>query len=514
MKRIMRLYESCSTGIRVACFGFVLISLGFLIQNESVNIFYTIRNSFILFIGEFSLRTGELIILNLPLIFMVNMVCKKANSGMPIMLALVGYFSFIVTTMMFSPQSIEGAAYLGGTSINSIFKDLPLNKLPIETGFIGSILVAFATRFSFTQSRHRSSYSILNLFDKDTAALLTNIFICFVLGLLASYIFPIFYSYLGILTKYIAQNLMDPIRIGLYGFLERSLSIIGLGDAISTPFWYTSIGGSFTSAITGETVFGDVNIWNYLGELNASYAGAGRFITPYYIINIFLVPGILAGMLISMSDNKERLKSLVPIVGLSILSIVAGNPLPLELYLLLTAPLLLVTYLLIVALIFGLLSYLNLFLGFSCHSVSTITAMPGSFPDFIINIRNAVYGKTIMNVALLGIVFFVVGIIITYLYYHYFSYDLFATGNKEKLAKQIAIAVGGEENVSSVGTGNLHLNIYLNDLEKISYDELRSLGASHILETRDSISIEFGSISEVLAIALRNRVKKKTAIKS
>ena len=41
MKKMMNLYESCKTPIRVAYFGFILVAIGFLIQNESVNVFYT-----------------------------------------------------------------------------------------------------------------------------------------------------------------------------------------------------------------------------------------------------------------------------------------------------------------------------------------------------------------------------------------------------------------------------------------------------------------------------------------
>ena len=52
MKRIMNVYESVRVAIRISFLGFVLIAFGFLIQNESVNIFYTFRNVFILMLAE------------------------------------------------------------------------------------------------------------------------------------------------------------------------------------------------------------------------------------------------------------------------------------------------------------------------------------------------------------------------------------------------------------------------------------------------------------------------------
>ena len=81
MKRIMKLYESCRTSIKVAFFACVLIGIGSFIQNDNVNLFYTFKSSIILFIGEFCLRLGEFILMNLPLIFTLNVVCKQENNS-------------------------------------------------------------------------------------------------------------------------------------------------------------------------------------------------------------------------------------------------------------------------------------------------------------------------------------------------------------------------------------------------------------------------------------------------
>ena len=121
MKRVMKLYETFATPIKVTYFAFVLIAIGFLIQNKNVNLFYTFKSSVILFIGELFLKVGEFIVMNLPIIFMLNAVCKRANNASPIVLALVGYFTFVVTTMLFSPQALDSQAYATGYGVNSIF---------------------------------------------------------------------------------------------------------------------------------------------------------------------------------------------------------------------------------------------------------------------------------------------------------------------------------------------------------------------------------------------------------
>ncbi len=76
-------------------------------------------------------------------------------------------------------------------------------------------------------------------------------------------------------------------------------------------------------------------------------------------------------------------------IGIMLISFVAGNPLPLELTLLLTAPGMLVLYLLLVVGLFGYLAYAGVFLGFSQTGTNVLTAMPGAFPDYTINLRNA-----------------------------------------------------------------------------------------------------------------------------
>ena len=175
MKRIMTVYENCKMPIRIAFFGIGLIAFGFLIQNDSVNIFYTFSNKFLLMFAQGCLMLGNTIIVNLPLIFMIYFVCKKANSGVPIALALLGYFAYLITTTLFSSQSLSSYAYASGLGINAIIDISGLTKYPLETGLIGSFIIGYITRYSFIRSRHRTSNSILGFLSMDSAAIIYNI---------------------------------------------------------------------------------------------------------------------------------------------------------------------------------------------------------------------------------------------------------------------------------------------------------------------------------------------------
>ena len=502
---MMNLYESCKTPIRVAFFGFILVAIGFLIQNESVNVFYTFRSSIILFIGELCLRIGELTIMNLPLIFMMNIVCKKANNASPVVMSLVGYFTFIVTTMLFSTQNLNAQAYSTGFGINSIFNTPSGSRLPLETGMIGSFLVAYATRMAFIFSRHRGSYSLTNLFARDTSGIIYNFVFCFILGLGVAYGFPYFYTYLQKAITFIGGDLLDPLRIGLYSVLDRILCIMGLGNIIRYPFWYTSAGGSFSNTVTGQSVLGDVNIWTYLKDSNASYIGAGRFITPYYVINMFLIPAFYLGTLFSMSDRTDRSILTPEFIFAILLSIIAGNPLPTELLMLMTSPTLLVAYLVIIGISSGVLVNFEAFLGFSSKISNTVIAMPGSFADFIINIRNVNLLPSIQTILIVGVVGFVFMLLFTMFYYRFLAFDFVRTGNGDGLVNDIIEIAGGKENIISAGSGLFKLNVYIRDPEKISVEKVQDIGVRKVVETRNGLTFELGTS----CYAISRRINKK-----
>lgn len=504
MKRWTLLYENCKLPIRIAFFGFILIALGSFILNDSVNVFYTFTNPILLQAANLLLYIGQTIITILPLFFLTNLVAKKANSGVPMVMAIAGYIAFVVVTMIFGNSSFSSTAYVSNIGIS--YTGTNGTQYPLNTGLIGAFLVAFTTRYSYIRSRNPSSYSLFGFMNRDTVAIIYNIFLCIILGFIVVFLYPICYAMLQDLISYIARDLADPIRIGVYGAADRIMSMLGVGDMIREPFWYGSQGGSYMT-LSGQTILGDVNIWNFMQEASASYVGCGRFITPYYVINIFIVPAIYLGMFFSMTDKRDKKRSIAILICLSTISIIFGNPLPLELLLLFTSPLLLALYLLVVMIVFGLLSFLGVFLGFS-YSGSTAVAMPGAFPDYIIQLRNPLLFDSIITILIVGVVAFIICFILTKLYYGHLAYNLLNTNKTSNLIKNIDAAIGGLDNITSATSGIFKLNLYLKDLEAVSFNELLKLGANRITETREGLSIEFGSSSTVIAKAITKEIAK------
>lgn len=511
MKKLMNIYESCKTPIRVTYFGFFLLAFGFLIKSNSFNVFYTFRSTTILFLAEFASKVGEFIIMNLPLIFMMYIVCKKANNSSPIVMALVGYFTFIVTTMLLANQNLNAQAYSSGYGINSVFNISGSTRLPLETGMIGSILVALITRFSFIFSRHRRDFSITNIFSKEITGIIYNFVLCFILGVFISYTYPYLYQNIQRAISFISADLSDPFRIGLYSVLDRVLCILGLGNVIRYPFWFTATGGSLSNVVTGQNILGDINIWKYIQESSATYLGAGRFISPYYVINMFIVPGIYLGTLLSMSDKKDRRYLIFTFVCGIILSFIAGNPLPLELLMLFTSPALLIMYLILVGVVSGTLVNLDAYLGFVTSNTNTIVAMPGSFVDFVINLRNSSLSHSLQTIFLVGLASFAAMFIITMFYYRYLAFDFVQTGSGAEFVDKLVEAVGGIENISDAGSGLFKLNIYLSETEKISLEKMQELGIRRIVETRNGLAFDVGTSANAISRDIRKRIKVAAA---
>ncbi len=506
MKRWNMLYDNCRLPIRIMFVAFVFLAIGYLIQNDNLNVFYTIDNTYIQLTGQILYRIGNFLVINMPLIFMINLVAKRANSGMPALLAIIGYATFMVTTMFLNDHSLVSQAYTNALGLShSTSSD---TYYPIQTGMIGSFAVALITRYSYLTSRKKSIYSFFGFMNEDSRAILYNVVLCLILGFVTVLVWPYFIEIIVSIMTWIAEDISDPYRLAAYGLLDRSLSILGLGNLIRYPFWYGASGGTY-AAISGATVLGDVNIWAYMPDALLTYSGAGRFITPYYIINIFALPAMYLGMYFTISDKKERHRHLLFLVGACFVSIICGNPLPLELLLLFTSPLLLIFHLMLSASLFGILSLNGAFLGFE-YSGSTVSAMPGALVDYLINIRIPEYTHTILVILMIGIIFAIIYFLMTAVYYRYLAYDVIGSDRSNIICSRLFDAVGGSDNIKSVSSALFSVTVELYETEKISYDEIKKVGAKKITENKTSLVLDFGSASTVIRIKIQKALKKLT----
>lgn len=508
MKRWNALLNTMRFPIKLMLLAFILIEIGSIIQNRNVNIFYTINNnSTILLISNILIKLGEVIAINFPLIIIIRFVSRRAKSGTPILIAIIGYFTFLVFTMFF--YTANNSSLISNNaieySIANFINTTNVSKQPIQTGVIGALIVGLISRYSYLKSRNRSTYSILAFLDKDTVGYIYNIFFCAVAGFVVAKIWPFLILGIDKSIHFIASDTSSFKNMAFYGFLDRLLSTLGLGELIKRPFWYGIAGGSLTT-FSGQNVFGDVAIWSKLIELKESTLGYGKFITPYYIINMFIVPSMMIALYFSNNRKFERRKSIFLVLFLMILSFIYGNPIILELILFFGAPLLYFIYLILTAIIFGVLQYLGVYLGFN-YTGSILIAMPGSFPDFIILLRNAQYSNTLLIIFILGLLSAIIYFSITILYIQFLAFDLFSI-KKRILAVKIVDGVGGVLNIDRVYSSASKLTLVLKDLELADVDKLILLDAPKISQVNEGIIIYYGMASVIIRKQIEKVIKE------
>ncbi len=504
MKKWNLLFENCRLPLRIVAFGFVLLAFGNLILNDNVNIFYTFQSTFLINLAHIAKEIGHIIIVNIPLIFMMGMMSKRANSTAPALLAFVGYVTFQVMMMLLTPNDLASEAYYSvlGISYTATTQNITSTIFPMQTGMVGSFIVALLTRYAYLRSRRKSMYSFLSFTNKDTAGLVYTLVLCMIAGVLMSYIWPIAYNSLEDVIAWIAEDLSDPFHLFVYGLFDRLLSLLGMGEFIRQPFWFGVEGGTY-STIASQTLTGDVAIWSAMPEALATFDGAGRFITPYYVLNMFAIPALYFALYRTTSNRKRRHKTIIFYAGAMLMSIICGNPLMVELVLLFASPLLLLFHLVASASLFGILALNEAYLGFN-YSGSTISAMPGSFPDFIINARATQFTHTMIVIVLVGIIFAIIYFLATRAYYEFLAYDLSSTNKAERFAHHLIEACGGERNVADVISSPFDLEIKLFDLELVSYEKIKKLEVNRVIETKDGLELNIGSPSTII----RKRINK------
>jgi phosphotransferase system IIB component len=203
-----------------------------------------------------------------------------------------------------------------------------------------------------------------------------------------------------------------------------------------------------------------------------------------------------------MSNRMERGRKRVFFLIAALTSILFGTLLPLELLLTVLCPLLLLFHLGYTGILYGLFQALHVYLGFKSTDGTTLTAMPGTFPELFSYLSNSQLTKTLIIVTAVGVVSFVIYFLAARIYFRYVAVDLFRTGDKDRLIQGTIQAVGGLENIKSVYSSITTLNISVYDPNVIDVAALRHLGSHKVYETRSGYTICFGAPSKMIELGI------------
>lgn len=502
MKNWRGVFEIVKFPIEVLFIAYILSGTGNLLANNIFGIGTLINNDYVNMFAETLQKSGQFIIVNFPFLFLIRLVARKNGTSVTIMSALVGYIAFLITTMLVCSSSLTSTAYSSilGLSLtkSNIASYTGITKYPLQTGLIGALCVVGVTLLSFNQSKKRNEYGLFSFVSKETMCVILTLLYSILVGVVISFLWPYVMMCVDKLVNFISADTTNPVNLTLYGILDGLLSTFNLGTWIRNPFWYNIQGGSWVG-VSGSIASGDVGVWSAQILANSVTGQAGRFITPYYVLNIFAVPGIIWAMCTLETNPIQKGKVRTLCIIATIVSMVSGTLLPIELMLLFLAPLLYVLHIAMTGVLFGVLQGFHIYLGFNSTETSTMTSLPGTLPELITYVTNDNLRNTILLLLIVGAITLVVYFFVTRLYFERLAIDLFKTGDEERLVKSTLKAIGGIENLKAIESNCFNISVALYDTEKIDIPRLKRLGASRIvLSNTGYYVLSFGGKSTML----------------
>jgi PTS system maltose and glucose-specific IIC component len=510
MRRRNSFFEVLQFPLEVLFFAVILLGIGNLLTSSMFSSFWVIRNPYVLMIAEALMRIGTFLITNFPFLFVIRLVSVKGGGAATNISGLAGYAAFLVMTMFFTKTNLTATAYssIFGISVasSSVEALSTTTHYPLQTGVIGAIFVSLITVSSYKHSRGRSQYGFFAFIDRDAYCVIRTVFFCCLAGVGTALLWPYLLSGLQQILDFIAADTTNPINLTLYGVLDRFMSVLNLNTLTRQPFWYGADGGTWINNV-GGSIAGDVNIWAKQLAAGSLTGMAGRFITPYYVLNLFAVPGMIWAVYSLKTDLIDKRRTRLFFILATVVSLFSGTLLPLELVLFLLCPLLFLMHLVYTGVLFGVFQAMHVYLGFNYSGTSTITAMPGTLMEFLSYLNNPTLRHTLIVVAVVGVVSFFVYFLMTQLYFRHLAVDLFKVGDTDRMVAGTIKAVGGLTNIKMIHSSAAVLTVQVFDPNLMDIQRLKELGASRITDTKAGYAISYGAASTMVRMGMNKSMR-------
>ncbi len=436
----------------------------------------------------------------LPFIIVLKYLTSKHSRNSVTVMFIVSYILLLTTTMIVGVQNMPQSAY---QSLFGISKHIATSSstpdiilMPYRIGLFGAVISGVIVHYSFKFTRTRTRYALFRFIDRDILSFILIIIISLLTGLVFSFIWPIIVSSLFAIFEWISKDIYNPANTFIYGLLDRLLSLLDLSPLNRETFWFTASGGSWMSN-SGMQYVGDVSIWNATLNEGIFATGFGRFLTPYYIINLFAIPGIIVGLFSLYTNKKERYGNIGILFLLLVFAFISDISLPVEVFLFVMAPLFYFIHLFISAAIFGVLQGLEIFLGSNFISDVSNSAL-GNGVEFLHYLNNDHLASTVMTLLIFGVIVFMIYFFITKLFYKYMAVGLINKFDIENHVEEFLEIVGGIENIESIDSSPFRIDVKLKRPQMFNYDALEKTNIARVVETRSQYAIYYGTASTMV----------------
>ncbi|MDE6476100.1 MAG: hypothetical protein K2L08_04525 [Erysipelotrichaceae bacterium] len=509
MSKWHSLLEYLQFPLKVLFFSTILLGVGSSIVNPNVEYLWKVDNEIVILISEMLKYTGGFLISLFPFFVFIKVLTKKYEDSVPVFVGLASFIVIMVTIAFLQKNSYPDYFYHNILGIEITFAMEGMKEQihnPYQMGILVMVLSYFITMRMYKKSRHYSMHGIFSFIDHDSHAMIFTIIISFLVGVALSYIWPFVIQVIMNMYNTIATDTTNPLHLFLYGVSERISAIFGMGDIPRNAFWLGEYGGKFVDSF-GVVYEGDVSIWTAQQALGLTDISAGRFITPYYIINIFIVPAFLIAYYSLVNNIADKRRYRLFFVIALLLSIICGNPLPFEIFILILSPLLYFGYLFGVGILYAIFQVLGVSIGYSLKG-SLIIANPGSLLDLLKYLRNPSFSRSLWIMGTIGVICFILFFFATRTYFKKFAIGLFSFQDKKRVTKKIVGALGGLDNIKEVYSTPDKITVGLVKRDLIHFETLKEYGAYLVLESKDGYLIRLGNISTIVATEIKKLLKK------
>ncbi|GAA0691814.1 MULTISPECIES: PTS transporter subunit EIIC [Clostridium] len=477
---------------------------------------------------------GDIIFGNLPLLFAVGVAVglAKKDKGTA---ALASVFGFIVMNQVISTLLGLGVTQLGTVTPSNVgefgtYVTTNLGIFTLNMSVFGGIITGIITAILHDKYHEIQLPQVIGFFSGSRFVPIITSVVMALVGAVLAFAWPIVQNGIG----YIADLVRNAGFIGtfFYGVIERALIPFGLHHVFYTPFWFGSfvdanvlIGGSWQTIAGANTAyFAQLSsMTNLVGAspetMSTIVSGTTRFMAGKFPFMMFGLPAAAFAMYKCAAPSKRKQVGSL-LLAAAVTSFLTGITEPLEFTFLFVAPVLYGVHCVLAGLSFMLMDIFRVFIGMT---------FSGGFIDFsLFGLLPAGAGVPTRWFMVLA-----VGAVYAVVYYFLFTFmikkfNLKTPGRDENeedtklftkadyqevksskgeiVEKSPAVleALGGEENIVSVDACITRLRVEVKDKTKVNKADLKSLGATGVMEVGNGIQAIFG----VKADAYKNEINK------
>lgn len=411
---------------------------------------------------------GQVIFANLALIFAIGIAVgfAKDNNGTAGLAGAIGYLVMVSTLKVLDASINMGmlAGIISGLMAGALYNRFKDIKLPEYLAFFGGRrFVPIVTGFSAVG-----------------------------LGVVFGLIWPPVQHGINSFGALLLES--GSIGAFIFGVLNRLLIVTGLHHIINNMAWF--VFGNFTDPTTGALVTGDISRY-FAGDPKG-----GQFMTGMFPVMLFGLPAACLAMYRNALPERRKIMGGI-FLSMALTSFLTGVTEPIEFAFMFLAPLLFLLHALLTGLSMAVTNLLNIHLGFT---------FSGGFIDMILGWGKSTNGWRVVPV----------GLVYALIYYLVFDYcirrfNLKTPGREDSAAtEKTAVAesdragayikaLGGAENLITVGACTTRLRLDMVDRNKASDADLKALGAMAVVRPGKggSLQVVVGPMADSIADEIR-----------